>query len=279
MCINLHVLYTEHLLQQFKARFLCYNNNIIMFTILLFLSCFLGIIFPYTNANLIEFKKDNFVSLRETIDEGVSSRLLSKLSLIEEKHNTIYLYINSPGGDVMAGLEIINYIKSLQERSKQIICIAHNAMSMAFVIFQYCSQRYILYSSTLMQHQMGLSTKGKLYDINSRMSYFNTMETVLNQDQATRLDMPLEDFTKRIQNDWWLYAEEIIKYKAADKLVSIYCAFENYDETVVVSTMFGDVQVKYSACPLINYPINIVYPTKSFTKENKMEFMNKYYMK
>ena len=84
---------------------------------------------------LIEFKKDNFVSLRETINQDSSSRLLSKLNLIETKHNTIYLYINSPGGDVMAGLEIINYIKSLQRRDKQIICIAHNAMSMAFVIF------------------------------------------------------------------------------------------------------------------------------------------------
>jgi ATP-dependent protease ClpP protease subunit len=61
---------------------------------------------------LIEFKKDNFVSLRETINQDSSSRLLTKLNLIETKHNTIYLYLNSPGGDVMAGLEIINYIKS-----------------------------------------------------------------------------------------------------------------------------------------------------------------------
>jgi len=125
-----------------------------------------------------------------------------------------------------------------------------------------------------MQHQMALSTRGKLYDINSRMSYFNKLETVLNQDQATRLEMPLADFTKQIQNDWWLYAEDIITHKAADKIVSFYCAFENYDEQVIVSTMFGDVQVKYSACPLINYPTNIVYPTKSFTEENKKEFMN-----
>lgn len=119
-----------------------------MFKILLFLAC---VLMPSLTALSIALKKDNFVSLREAIDEGVSSRLLAKLSLIEEKHDTIYLYINSPGGEVTAGLEIVNYIKSLQERSKQVICIAHNAMSMAFVIFQYCSQRYILYSSTLMR--------------------------------------------------------------------------------------------------------------------------------
>ena len=233
-----------------------------------------GIIQAQTCADLIELKKDNFVSLRETIDQDVSSRLLVKLNNIETKHDIIYLYINSPGGDVIAGLEIINYIKSLQKRSKQIICISHNAMSMAFAIFQYCSQRYILYSSTLMQHQMSLKVQGKLYDINSRMSYLNTLENKLNQDQASRLGMSVQNFTNLIQNDWWLYSEDIIKYKAADKIVSLYCSFDNYDETILVQTLFGDVQVKYSACPLINYPIHITYPTLNFAEDKKSEFMN-----
>ena len=147
----------------------------------------------------------------------------------------------------MAGLEIINYIKSLQRRDKQIICIAHNAMSMAFVIFQYCSQRYILYSSTLMQHQMSLGVKGKLYDINSRMSYLNSLEIKINQDQATRLNLSLDNFTRLIQNDWWLYSENILLHNAADKIVSIFCSFDNFEETTTINTPFGDVTIKYSA--------------------------------
>ena len=223
---------------------------------------------------LIEFKKDNFVSLRETINQDSSSRLLSKLNVIENKHATIYLYINSPGGDVMAGLEIVNYIKSLQSRTKQIICIAHNAMSMAFVIFQYCSKRYILYSSTLMQHQMSLGVKGKLYDINSRMSYLNSLEMKINQDQAKRLNMSLSNFTKLIQNDWWLYSEDILLYNAADKIVYIFCSFDNFEETTTVNTLFGDVSIKYSACPLINYPLQINFPTLNFSEDIKRDFMD-----
>lgn len=229
-----------------------------------------------TNSVTIELNKDNFVSLRETIDQDVSSRLLTKLNTIEAKYDKLYLYINSPGGDVMAGFEIINYIKSLQDRSKEVICIAHNAMSMAFAIFQYCSQRYILYASTLMQHQMSLQVKGKLYDLNSRMQYFNIIEHKINQDQATRLNMTLANFTDLIQNDWWLYTEDILRYKAADQLVSLSCAFENYEENVVIHTLFGDVQIKYSACPLINYPLQVTYPSTNFSENNKMEFMNKH---
>jgi ATP-dependent Clp protease protease subunit len=232
---------------------------------------------PDANSNaidLIELKKDNFVSLRETINQDASSRLLSKLNAIENKHTTIYIYINSPGGNVNAGLEIINYIKSLQNRGKQINCIAHNAMSMAFVIFQYCSERYILYSSSLMQHQMTLGLKGKLYDINSRMSYLNALETKINQDQATRLKLSLENFTKLIQNDWWLYSEDILANNAADKMVSLFCSFDNYEETSIIHTAFGEITLKYSACPTINYPLQISFPTLDFTEDKKTDFMN-----
>jgi len=224
--------------------------------------------------DLIEFKKDNFISLRETITPDSSSRLLAKLNTIENKHNTLYLYINSPGGSVMAGLEIINYIKSLQRREKQVICIAHNAMSMAFAIFQYCTERYILYSSSLMQHQMSLGVSGKLYDINSRMVYLNRLEEKINQDQAERLKLSVANFTRLIQNDWWMYAEDILLNNAADKMVSIFCSFDNFEETVTIHSLFGEITVKYSACPSINYPIQVSFPTLNFSEEKKTEFMN-----
>ena len=224
------------------------------------------------DSTLIDLKKDNFVSLRESITQDSSSRLLAKLNAIENKHNTIYIYINSPGGNVIAGLEIINYIKSLQRRDKQVICIAHNAMSMAFVVFQYCSERYILYSSTLMQHQMSLGVKGKLYDINSRMSYLNSLEVKINEYQAKRLHLSLDNFTKLIQNDWWLYSEDILLHKAADKIVSLFCSFDNFEE--IVNTPFGEITIKYSGCPIINYPLHINFPTLNFSDEKKTEFLD-----
>jgi ATP-dependent Clp protease protease subunit len=241
-----------------------------MIKILLFL-----LLATLSNANkIIELKKDNFISLREPISQDSTARLLAKLNTIESKHDTLYLYINSPGGDVLAGLDIINYIKSLQQRNKKVICIAHNAISMAFVVFQYCSLRYILYSSTLMQHQMYLGLKGKLQEINSRMSYLNVLETKLNKDQALRLNMSLPEFTQIIQNDWWLYGDSIIDNKAADEIITFFCAFENYDETVLVNTLFGDVTIKYSACPLINYPVDIKFPALNLGEERKKEFMD-----
>ena len=134
-----------------------------------------------------------------------------------------------------------------------------------------------------MQHQMSLGVKGKLYDINSRMSYLNSLETNINQHQATRLKLSLDNFTRLIQNDWWLYSEDILLNNAADKIVSLFCSFDNFEETIKTTTLFGDITVTYSACPMINYPLQIMFPTLNFSEENKNEFiethinfMNKY---
>ena len=125
-----------------------------------------------------------------------------------------------------------------------------------------------------MQHQMSLGVKGKLYDINSRLSYLNSMETNINQHQSTRLKLPLDNFIKLIQNDWWLYSEDILVNNAADKMVSIFCSFDNFEETSIVNTPFGDITIKYSACPIINYPLHVSFPTLNFSEDNKNEFMN-----
>ena len=228
------------------------------------------LLFILVESKLIELKKDNFVSLRDDITTESTSQLLYKLNSLNT--TPLYIYINSPGGEVIAGLEVINYIKSLQERNIEINCICHNAMSMAFAIFQYCSNRYILHASTLMQHQMSIQVKGKLYDINSRMKYYNMIENEINLHQASRLKMSLVDFTKKIQNDWWLYSSEIINENAADMVVSIYCSFPDYTEMINTTTMFGEVSTIYSACPTINYPIKIIFPSL-FSEYKKDEFI------
>lgn len=231
----------------------------------------LVLLFILVESKLIELKIDNFVSLRDDISIESSSQLLYRLNLLNT--SPLYIYINSPGGDVIAGLEIINYIKSLQERNIEINCICHNAMSMAFTIFQYCSNRYILHASTLMQHQMSIQVKGKLYDINSRMKYYNIIENDINLYQAARLKMSIVDFTKKIQNDYWLYSSEIIHAHAADEIVSIFCTFVDSTEMINTTTLFGEINTVYSSCPIINYPIKIIFPSL-FSEANKKEFIN-----
>ena len=53
-----------------------------------------------------------------------------------------------------------------------------------------------------------------------------------------------------------------------------FCSFDNYEETNIINSPFGDITIKYSACPLINYPLQISFPTLNFSEEKKNEFMD-----
>lgn len=222
-------------------------------------------------TSIITLKDSNFVSIRGPITSGsittVLTTLIDKVSSLED--DDIYIYINSPGGSVDAGMQLVTYIESLKEQNIVVNCIAENAMSMGFLIFQYCDNRYITKYATLMQHQMSLGNiKGKIKEINSYIEYINLMEDKINLDQATRIGLSIDEFNTKINNDWWLYSTNIIENKVADKVVSIKCNFRNYQETITIQSIFGEISVIYSRCPTISAPIKIIFPDIDKNDEN-----------
>lgn len=229
------------------------------------------IILSGAEKNIINLKDSNFVSVRGPITSdsisNVLSMLIDKVSSLDDSN--IYIYINSPGGSVDAGMQLVTYIESLKEQEIVVNCIAENAMSMGFVIFQYCDNRYITQYATLMQHQMSLiNIKGKIKEINSYIEYINSMEDKINQYQATRIGLSFDEFNKKINNDWWLYSTNIIEQKVADKIISIKCNFRNYHETINIQSIFGEISVIYSRCPIISSPLKIVFPDNSDNSDN-----------
>lgn len=175
-------------------------------------------------SNSMILEPSNTVTLKDGIDSNKASYVIRKLHGIED--DTIYLYIKSPGGSVRAGNRIVQVMDALTEHGKNIICIADEAYSMAFIVFQACQTRYILPNSILMQHQMALMTMGQIERIRSEMEMYESVERELNQRQADRLKMSLEDFTSKVSNDWWMHGNEIMRNNAADGVVNVMCSSE-----------------------------------------------------
>ena len=82
------------------------------------------------------YKILHYNSINNKLD--LISKIVYQL-ILKEGDNPIYLYINSHGGEVVAGNNLINY---LLYNNKNIICIANYAASMAFAILQACNKRY-----------------------------------------------------------------------------------------------------------------------------------------
>jgi ATP-dependent protease ClpP protease subunit len=226
-----------------------------------------------TEIQTVTLTNDNFVSLRGPVTSTSISNLIT--DLISKNADTRYIYLNTNGGSVDAGMKLINVIQSLQDNNIIVNCIADRAISMGFVIFQSCSNRYVTRHATLMQHQMSLSdVKGKIRDLNTYVKFVNSMEDEINQNQADRIGLTLEEFNEKIRDDWWLTSKQSILAKVADEMVNIKCVFENSEVTISILSFFGKIDMIYMKCPQVTSPVKILLNDKILENNIDKDIMN-----
>ena len=135
---------------------------------------------------------ENTIIIDDEIDNDLMTRAIGELYLTET--SDIYMYINSNGGSVHAGNRLIEQMKYMMSQDRAIKCIGHKMISMAFVIFQYCTHRYSLSTSVAMQHQMSLMVAGAIENINSYMMMAKSMYKEMVIHQANRIGMKVSEF-------------------------------------------------------------------------------------
>lgn len=215
-----------------------------------------------TFVKFIELDKGNHVVLRGPVTEESVTRLIVDFANVDE--DDVVLYITSPGGSVLAGLNLIQHINYMQQRGHKVHCVTDFAASMAFAILQACDERYVTPGSVIMQHQMSVGLEGQLLNVKSRQRLLNSMEEDMTRSQAARLKMTTQEFTELITSDWWLYGQEAVDRNAADKVIQVGCTRSLLESTVqttmYVRTFLGTmpVEVYYSGCPVARQPLKYV---------------------
>lgn len=199
-------------------------------------------------SDVVNLTKGNVVVLRGEVGQAGIAELMVRMNQLKDE--TVVLYINSPGGSVLAGMDLIQHMKN---SDKKIVCVADMAISMAFAILQGCHERIVLDGSILMQHQASMSgIEGQVENLKTSMNFnFDLIERVETL-QAKRIGISTEEMKKRIAHDWWLSGEQAVKMNVADKLRGVKCSKELWDEKVVetVMTFFGPIKLTFSSCPL-----------------------------
>ena len=190
-------------------------------------------------ATHITLTKDNMIAITGEITKSTSVKFINNMRTI---NNTTYIYINSPGGSVMDGHHIINYMNMLKSKNITLICYADMAASMAFVILQACNERLGSPASILMQHQMSLRTNMNLYNLNNYVKMVQDINIYLDKFQAERIGMNYNDFVNKITSDWWISGVTAIDEKILDNYATIECDMELYED---------------KSCPLLGGVIDI----------------------
>jgi ATP-dependent Clp protease protease subunit len=191
----------------------------------------------YNVPSMITLTPSNTIAINGVVTS--ESALSWQRKLRENEGDTVYLYINSPGGSVLAGNAFISEIQYQAHQGKNIVCVMEFAASMAFAIMQACPHRAAVPHATGMQHQMSLILGGQLESVTNRLDFSRSLSNSLNRMQAERLGLSLGDFQEKVQHDWWVFGEQLAVENIVDSIVSVGCSntFKRQGRACPISVM------------------------------------------
>lgn len=209
---------------------------------------------------------ENTIILRGEVRTQSVSEVILRLNEIES--NEVILFINSPGGSVLAGNQLTY---ALQTTNKKVTCIANMAASMAFAILQSCGTRAVLPQSIIMQHVATYGVDGEAPKNVSMVKFLQRMLRKSDEVQAQRIGISYEDFKRKTRNDWWLVGSDTVDNGVADKVVNAVCSPELVKKRSkqTVNNLFFSLEIEWSGCPLIEYPTKITKPESPFGIKSK----------
>ncbi len=166
--------------------------------------------------------KERIVFLTGEVDESVSSLICAQLLFLESENpkKDIWLYINSPGGSVTAGLAIYDTMQYTRTPVST-VCIGQ-AASMGSLLLAAGSKgkRYALPHSRVMIHQPSGGVRGQAADIEIHAKEIINLRRRLNEIYVKHTSKSLKEVEKYMDRDTFLSAEEAKKFGIIDKVVA-----------------------------------------------------------
>lgn len=131
----------------------------------------------------------------------------------------VYLLLNSPGGSVFDGAQVISQMESMKS-PVYTVCTGLCA-SMAFIIHQYGTKRYGLNRSILMAHPASSGLQGQIPNMLSQVSFLQRYVDKFNLFIANRSGINHDEFERMVSYETWIDAEDALSKNLLDNIVSM----------------------------------------------------------
>ena len=165
--------------------------------------------------------KDRIIFLGSVIDDNVANLVIAQMLFLEaeDPDKDIYLYINSPGGSVTAGMAIYDTMQYIR-CDVTTICVGLAASMGAFLLAAGAQgKRYCLPNSEIMIHQPSAGAQGQATDLHIQVERLLKVKKRLNKILADRTGQPLEKIEEDVERDKFMDAEEAKAYGLVDKIM------------------------------------------------------------
>lgn len=164
--------------------------------------------------------KDRILFLNGEVEDVACSTLIAQLLYLSSVDNRdISMYINSPGGDVVSGLGVIDTMNFIP-CDISTTCVGM-AASMGAVLLS-CGtkgKRYVLPHSRVMIHSVASGFKGHTADIKIEMEQTLRCQDDLYKILAENTGKPYEEIEKLCDRNKWVIGQEAVDIGLADKVL------------------------------------------------------------
>jgi ATP-dependent Clp protease, protease subunit len=165
--------------------------------------------------------RERIIFLSEAVDSDMANRIVAQMLFLEaeDPEKDIFLYINSPGGSVTAGLGIYDTMNHIRP-DVCTICYGLAASMGAFLLSAGAKgKRMSLPHSRIMIHQPSGGAQGQAADIEIQAKEILYLKRQLNESLASHTNQPLERIERDTERDFFMSAHEAMEYGLIDQVI------------------------------------------------------------
>ncbi|RJX69992.1 ATP-dependent Clp endopeptidase proteolytic subunit ClpP [Vibrio sinensis] len=166
--------------------------------------------------------KERVIFLTGQVEDHMANLVVAQLLFLESENpdKDIFLYINSPGGSVTAGMSIYDTMQFIKPNVST-VCMGQACSMGAFLLAGGApGKRYVLPNSRVMIHQPLGGFQGQASDIQIHAQEILTIKQKLNKLLAEHTGQPLEVIERDTDRDNFMAADQAVEYGLVDSVLT-----------------------------------------------------------
>jgi ATP-dependent Clp protease protease subunit len=165
--------------------------------------------------------KERIIFVGTAIDDQVANVIVAQLLYLsrEDAERDISMYINSPGGQIYAGLAIYDTMKMIPNKISTVAVGVTASFGTVLLAAGSKGNRYALPHATIHMHQPLGGAQGQASDIEIQAKEILRLKARLNEILAESTNQKLESIERDTERDFYLTAQQAVDYGLVDKVL------------------------------------------------------------
>lgn len=166
--------------------------------------------------------KERIIFVGTAIDDQIANLIVAQLLYLsrEDADRDISMYINSPGGQIYAGLAIYDTMKMIPNKISTVAVGVTASFGTVLLAAGAKGSRYALPHATIHMHQPLGGAQGQASDIEIQAKEILRLKARLNEILAESTDQSLDVIEKDTERDFYMNAQQAVDYGLVDKILN-----------------------------------------------------------